>query len=86
MAKILKLYKEVCSGTMDKNIKFSELQKLLTALGFVLSRVCGDHFIYTKDGIDEIINIQPDKGDSSKAKSVQVKQIRNLIKKYGMEV
>lgn len=42
-----------------------------------------DHFIYWKDGIDEIINIQP---DGNKAKPYQVKQVRNIILKYGLEV
>jgi len=86
MAQILKLYYNVCSGKCDNNIKFRDLQELLTALGFILSRVNGDHFMYVKEGIEEIINIQPDKSDSSKAKNYQVKQIRSLIKKYKMEV
>ncbi len=38
-----------------------------------------DHFIYTKAGVAEIINIQP---LGNKAKPYQVKQIRNLILKY----
>ena len=86
MSQIQKLFLLICSGKSDRNIKFAELQSVLLALGFVLSRINGDHFIYTKVGIEEIINIQPDKGDSSKAKSIQVKQIRNIIKKYDMEV
>ena len=36
-------------------------------------------FIFTKNNVEEIINIQP---KNSKAKSYQVKQIRNLIVKY----
>jgi hypothetical protein len=35
--------------------------------------------ILTKDGIEEIINIQPKNG---KAKSYQVKQVREIIIKY----
>ena len=38
-------------------------------------------FIFTKDNVEEIINIQP-KG--SKAKGYQIKQVRNLIVKYGL--
>ena len=70
------------SGTQDRNIKFIDLQKLLSAFGYEC-RIRGDHFIYSKDGIDEIINIQP---DGNKAKAYQVKQIRNIILKYRMEV
>ena len=65
-----------------RNIRFSDLQKVLTAFGFQC-RIRGDHFIYWKNGIDEIINLQP---DGSKAKPYQVKQIRNLILKYHLEV
>ena len=42
-------------------------------------RIKGSHHIYTKKGVQEIINIQP-KG--SMAKPYQVKQIRGLILKY----
>ena len=77
-----KIIATVLSGTKDKNIAFTDLCKLLTALGFV-HRVKGDHFIYAKDGIPEIINIQPN-GD--KAKAYQVRQIRAIILKYHMEV
>ena len=47
-------------------------------MGFVV-RIKGDHFIYTRNDVDEIINIQP-KGN--KAKPYQVKQVRNIILKY----
>ena len=70
------------SGVRDKNIKFSELQKLLEVLGFQC-RIKGDHFIYYKEGIEEIINIQP---DGNRAKTYQVKQVRNIILRYKMEV
>ncbi|MBD5509972.1 MAG: type II toxin-antitoxin system HicA family toxin [Lachnospiraceae bacterium] len=77
-----KILQEVMSGTKDKNIRFSELQKLLEVLGFQC-RIKGDHFIYYKKGVDEIINIQP---EGNKAKGYQVKQIRNIILKYCLEV
>ena len=71
---------QVMSGNQDSNIDFSDLQKILTLLGFTV-RIKGDHFIYFKDGVDEIINIQP-KGN--KAKPYQVKQVRGIILKYRM--
>ena len=77
-----KLMLKLLSGYHDRNIKFVELQRLLYLLGFQC-RIKGDHFIYWKDGIDEIINIQP---DGNKAKPYQVKQIRSIIRKYDMEV
>lgn len=82
MATLEKLFYSIMSGTQDRNIKFSDLQKILEVLGFQC-RIKGDHFIYWRDGIDEIINIQP---DGNKAKPYQVKQVRNIILKYGLEV
>lgn len=82
MPTVDKILFEVMSGTKDKNIRFSELQKLLETLGFQC-RIKGDHFIYFKNGVDEIINLQP---DGNKAKAYQVRQVRNLILKYKLEV
>lgn len=78
MTTVEKTMFSIMSGTKDKSIRFSELQNVLAALGFQY-RVKGDHFIYYREGIDEIINIQP---DGNKAKPYQVKQVRNLIHKY----
>lgn len=78
MSQYEKLMLKILLGNQDSSINFSELQKILDILGFHC-RIKGDHFIYTKDGIPEILNIQP-KGN--KAKAYQVKQIRNIIIKY----
>lgn len=68
----------ILSGVQDKNISFSDLYNILIALGFSV-RIKGDHHIFTKADVVEIINIQP---DGSKAKPYQVKQVRNLVLKY----
>lgn len=73
-------YDMVMSGKSDNNIRFHDLQKLLDTMNFGY-RVKGDHFIYYRDDIPEIINIQP-KGN--KAKGYEVKQIRMLFKQYGI--
>ena len=80
MGKYEKLLQRILTGTSDNNIKFDELRQLLKKLGFE-ERIKGDHYIFTKDTVEEIINIQP-KG--SKAKGYQVRQVRNLIVKYGL--
>jgi hypothetical protein len=56
---------------------------LLRSLGFV-ERITGGHFIYSRADVVEIINIQP--GNVGKAKPYQVKQIRGIITKYGLEL
>lgn len=81
MGQFERLLLSVLRGTNDQNISFSDLQKLLNRLGFQC-RIKGDHFIYTKTGVDEIINIQPRHG--GRAKPYQVKQVREIILKYGL--
>ena len=66
----------VLSGLADKNIRFKDLGKLLSDLGFSV-RIKGDHHIFYKKGIEEIINLQPLK--NGKAKAYQVKQVRIII-------
>ena len=80
-----KFLNKVLSGLADKNIRFNDLTKLLLDLGFE-KRVKGDHYIFTRHDILEIINLQPLK--DGKAKAYQVKQIRNIIleSKLHMEV
>lgn len=75
MSKFEKLFMQIMSGTNDRNVSFGDLQKALMLLGFTV-RIKGDHFIYFRDGVDEIINIQP---DGSKAKLYSYKQSRSGI-------
>jgi len=78
MGKFGKLKKRILSSTSDTNIEFKQLCNLVERLGFD-QRIRGDHHIFTRSDIDEIINLQP---MGSKAKAYQVKQIRNIIIKY----
>ena len=82
MSSVDKILTAVMCGTRDKNILFLDLRKLLDGLGF-RCRIKGNHFIYYKEGVSEIINIQP---EGNKAKAYQVKQVRYIILKYKMEV
>jgi hypothetical protein len=74
-----KTLEKVLSGLADKNIRFRGLINLLKDMGFS-ERIKGDHHIFYREGIEEIINLQPLK--YGKAKAYQVKQVRNLILKY----
>ena len=78
MSKVSKIQIQILSGRADANIDFTDLCRLLLKLGFD-GRIKSSHHIFTKDGVDEIINIQP---LGSKAKAYQVKQVRNLILKH----
>lgn len=75
MGKYEKLQQKLLLGSSDANISFPELCNYLLRLGFV-ERIRGDHHIFTRPDIEEIINIQP---IGSKAKAYQVKQIRTII-------
>lgn len=72
---------QVLRGTSDANIRFGALTKLLAGLGFT-ERHRGSHHIFKRDDIEEIVTLQP---QGSKAKPYQVKQVRQLILKYGLE-
>lgn len=78
MGKYDKILLRVLRGTADKNISFDDLCYLLDYLGFQ-KRIKGSHHIYFKEGIEEILNLQP---RDSQAKSYQVKQVRHIILKY----
>ena len=82
MAKAEKVLWVVLGGRSDANISFSDLCFLLEKLGF-LKRIRGDHHIFFRDGIMEILNLQPKSG---KAKPYQVKQVRNLILENKLEI
>ena len=78
MSQKAKLLLKLLTGRSDSNLSFDDVVRLLGQLGFTL-RVKGSHHIFTRDGVDEIINLQP-KG--SLPKPYQVKQVRELILKY----
>jgi len=81
MGKYDKLFVSILSGRSDHSIRFTELTHLLLAMGFN-ERIKGDHYIYYRQDIEEILNLQP-KG--SQAKAYQVRQVRNVILKYRLE-
>ena len=78
MGKYEKLISTIMRGTSDKNISFSELCQLLKKFGFG-ERIKGSHHIFTKEGVEEILNLQPKR---SNAKPYQVKQVRSMIEYY----
>ncbi|OHE32307.1 MAG: toxin HicA [Syntrophus sp. RIFOXYC2_FULL_54_9] len=66
----------------DANVSFDALCGLLKRLGFK-ERIKGDHHIFTKDDVEEILNIQP---KDVKGKPYQVKQVRDVILKYQIRI
>jgi len=77
-----KLLDKILRGTSDANINFDDLRRLLKALGFG-ERIRGDHHIFTRAGVAEILNLQP-KG--AQAKAYQVKQVRFVILRMDLRI
>ncbi|MCG6869966.1 MAG: type II toxin-antitoxin system HicA family toxin [Gammaproteobacteria bacterium] len=75
-----KLLIQILRGTSDANISFVDLRQLLIRLGFE-ERTRGSHQLFRKEGVEEKINLQR---EGNKAKPYQVRQVRNVIVKYGM--
>ena len=70
MKKAKKILLKILSGGHDPNIEFSDLVHILLFFNFD-ERIKGSHHIYSKIGITEIINLQPDKNNKSKAYQVK---------------
>ena len=82
MGQYEKLIQRILSGRQDNTILFSQAISLMQMLGFSM-RIKSSHHIFFKEGIAEIINLQP---DGSKAKAYQIKQIREIMVKYQLGV
>jgi hypothetical protein len=78
MGKYDKLLIQVLRGASDANMPFEGLCGLMRHLGFD-ERIRGSHHIYTQEGVEEIVNLQP---IGSRAKAYQVKQVRGILLKY----
>lgn len=80
MGKIEKIIEKILRGTSDKNFSFNDLCQILHYFKFE-ERIKGSHHIFFKEGINEILNLQP---KEAKAKPYQVKQVRDIIIKYSL--
>ena len=78
MGKLEKILWQVLTAGGDQNIAFDDLVYLLEGMG-VEKRIKGSHHLFSKEGVEEIINIQP---AGNKAKPYQVKQVRIVVMKY----
>ena len=82
MDKHEKLYEHILMRRSDANVLFDGLCSLLKRLGFE-ERIRGDHHIFSRAGVDEILNLQPRGGN---AKPYQVKQVRGIILRYRLRL
>jgi len=78
MAKAEKILWRVLTGQSDANIRFADLRTLLLNLEFE-ERTRGSHHIFSREGVNELINLQQ---DGNMAKPYQVRQVRTVIVRY----
>jgi hypothetical protein len=81
VSKHQKILDHVLSGRRDANLRFDDLRLLLLTLGFE-ERTRGSHHVFARSGIEEQINLQR---DGANAKPYQVKQVRTMILRYGLQ-
>ena len=75
-----KVYQAVMSGKADHNIDFNDFVNLMQSLGFVLQRQRGSHMMFQHTS-GAYMNVQK---MGNKAKALQVQQLRNNIRRYGL--
>jgi hypothetical protein len=71
----------ILQGKSDANIGFDDLVRMLRWLGFE-ERTRGSHHIFRRQGVRELINLQR---EGSRAKVYQVRQVRQVLLRYGLE-
>ena len=82
MTRYAKLLARLLSGTADRAFRFDDLCTLLRRLGFAERQRGGSHHIFSRDGVPEILNLQPRGG--GEAKPYQVRQVRDVVLKYAL--
>ena len=70
----------ILDGRGVANIPFADLCALMRALSFS-ERIKGSHHIFTRTDVQGILNLQPNR--DGKAKPYQVKQVREILLRYG---
>jgi predicted RNA binding protein YcfA (HicA-like mRNA interferase family) len=75
------LLRRILAGS--RNVSFEDFEYLIQGFGFRLARQRGSHFIFTREGIRELINIQPLR---SEAKPYQIRQFLKIVEAYNLEL
>jgi hypothetical protein len=75
-----KLLRRILGGEADADVRFDELCALLRHLGFH-EKTRGSHHVFRCTGVEELINLQR---TGAKAKVYQVRQVRTMVRKYGL--
>jgi len=74
-----KILQKILAGS--KNLRFSDMIKVVEGFGFHLSRMEGSHHIFVHPDIPELINLQEVKGQ---AKPYQMRQFLKLVEQHSL--
>ena len=80
MTRVDKIWDRLQSRFSERNFAFEDLRSLLLSLNFY-ERIRGSHHIFTRAGVIEIVNLQP---EGRLAKPYQFRQVREIINRYGL--
>jgi hypothetical protein len=75
VSKVAKTLDRILRGNADANIRFDDRRALLTHMGFA-ERIRGGHHIFSRDGVAEILNLQP--------RGAKAKEVRALVTSYAL--
>ncbi|MBW2154682.1 MAG: type II toxin-antitoxin system HicA family toxin [Deltaproteobacteria bacterium] len=76
-----KILQKMLAGS--KNIRFSDMIRLVEAFGFRLSRTEGGHHIFVHSDIPELVNLQEVK---VQVKPYQMRQFLKLVERHSLEL
>lgn len=80
MASTRRLYLKALNN--PRGLRFTELVALVEGFGFGFQRQTGSHRMYFREGVPELVNVQPTK--DGKAKDYQVDRFLKLVERYGL--
>jgi predicted RNA binding protein YcfA (HicA-like mRNA interferase family) len=76
-----KLLRQILNN--PKNVKFNDFVGILSAYGFVCTRIEGSHNIFKNTTVKEIVNVQNIDGE---VKPYQIRQFFSLVEKYNLKM
>lgn len=76
------LWKRLLRGNMA-NVRFSDAERLLAALGFERVRISGSHHIFAHPQIPAMVNLQEARG---RAKPYQLRQVVAMAQRYALSI
>lgn len=77
----LRILQKILAGS--KNIRFSDMIRVVEGFGFRLSRTEGSHHIFVHPDIPELVNLQEVK---DQAKPYQMRQFLKLVERYSLRL